>query len=116
MEFKTTTNTATHTENKTSGGIENVAKSARTLLRSLSGLSTTSLKMIERELAVAISVSEQIRDGLVTPLALESTRKKEVVNQFRADAHRAVDMAIDAGGLVLNIGLDFLDKFAEPNR
>ena len=117
MEFKITPSATANTETQAQNvGLEDVAQSVRGLLRSTRNLGTSSLEVVERELAMAISISEQIRDGLVTPQALERSRKQGLISQFRNDAHRTVDLAIDAGGLVFNTALDFLEKFADTRR
>ncbi|GEM_PF-2935997 len=117
MEFKITPTATANTETQSDNvGLEDVARSVRGLLRSTRNLGTASLEVVEREIAMAISISEQIRDGLISPQALERSRKQAMIGQFRNDAHRTVDLAIDAGGLVVSTALDFLEKFADSRR
>jgi hypothetical protein len=116
MEFKVTPDVVANPEPQVNVGLEDVTRSIRALLRTTRNLGTASLEVVERELAMAISVSEQIRDGLVTPQALERSRKQGVISQFRNDAHRTVDLAIDAGSLVFQSALDFLEKYTDTRR
>jgi hypothetical protein len=116
MEFKVTPDAAANPEPQANVGLEDVTRSARALLRTTRNLGTASLEVVERELAMAISISEQIRDELVTPQALERSRKQGMISQFRNDAHRTGDLAIDAGALVFDSALDFLEKFADTRR
>ena len=116
MDFKVTPNTTSNPEPQVNVGLEDVTRSMRALLRTTRNLGAASLDVIERELAMAISISEKIRDELVTPQALERSRKQGTVTQFRSDAHRTVDLAFDAGALVFTSALDFLEKFADTRR
>jgi hypothetical protein len=97
-------------------GLEDVTRSVRALLRSTRNLGTASLEVLERELAMAISISEGIRDDIVSREALERVRSEGVMAKFRLDSHRVVDLALDAGSLAVNSGLEFLENFADRRR
>lgn len=97
-------------------GLEDVVRSVRALLRTSRNLGTASIEVLERELAMAITISERIRDDIVSPETLERTRKQGLTARFRKDAHDVVDLLADAGGIAFNGALDFLEGFADTRR
>jgi hypothetical protein len=99
-----------------STGLEDVTRSLRALLRTTRGLGVATTEVVERELAMAISISEQLRDKVVSPEALREARHHGLIASFRNDAHHAVDLAADAGGVLFNSVLGFLENFADQRR
>jgi hypothetical protein len=97
-------------------GLEDLTRSVRALLRSGRSLSTSTLEVAERELAMAIGISESIRDDIVTRESLQRARHKGVMASFRNDGHRMVDLIMDVGSIAVNSGLDFLENFADQHR
>ncbi len=97
-------------------GLEDVTRSLRALLRTTRGLGVATTEVIERELAMAIRISEQMRDKVVSPEALREARRHGLIASFRSDAHHAVDLAADAGGVLFNSLLGFLENFADQRR
>ncbi len=104
--------------NTTAGavGLEDVTRSVRALLRSGRSLGTSTLEVAERELAMAISISESIRDDIVTREALERARHQGVMARLRQDGHSVVDLVMDASTIAVYGGLDFLENFADRRR
>ena len=56
---------------------------------------------LERELDMAVRLSEQIRDSVISPAALAEARENEFSAQMRADAHRLVDLVADFSGVAV---------------
>jgi hypothetical protein len=97
-------------------GLEDVTRSIRGLLRMARRLGESTADVAERELAMAIRISEQIRDNIISEKALERARNERLSAQLRQDARRVVDLVADAGSLVFVSMLDFLENFADEDR
>jgi hypothetical protein len=97
-------------------GLEDVTRAVRGLLRTSRDLGESTFDVAERELAMAIQVSAQIRDSTLSEKALERARTEGVTARLRQDAHQAVDIAADLGSILYTSGLDFLERFADDRR
>jgi len=97
-------------------GLEDVTRAVRGLLRTSRDLGESTFDVAERELAMAIQVSAQIRDSTLSEKALERARTEGVTARLRQDAHQAVDITADLGSILYTSGLDFLERFADDRR
>jgi len=97
-------------------GLEDVTRSIRAVMRASRAVGEASADVLERELAMAISISEQIRDNVFSEKMLEEARTEGLPARLRSDAHRALDLAADAGAIVYNSALAFLENFADERR
>jgi hypothetical protein len=97
-------------------GLEDVTRSVRALARTARHLGEATADVAERELAMAISISEQIRDGIFSDEALKKSRGTGVMVNLRQDAHRALDLVADVGTIAVNSALDFLERFTDQPR
>ena len=61
---------------------------------------------------MAISISEQIRDNVISDKMLEKARTDGLPARLRTDAHRTVDLIADIGSILYNSALTFLEKYA----
>ncbi len=110
---------STHAEsvvNEQPTGLEDVVRSVRAVVRASRAVGEASADVLERELAMAISISEQIRDNVFSEKMLEEARAEGLPARLRSDAHRALDLAADAGAIVYNSALTFLENFADERR
>ncbi|VAW95834.1 hypothetical protein MNBD_GAMMA20-2213 [hydrothermal vent metagenome] len=110
---------STHTEsvvNEQPTGLEDVVRSVRAVVRASRAVGEASADVLERELAMAISISEQIRDNVFSEKMLQEARTEGLPARLRSDAHRALDLAADAGAIVYNSALAFLENFADERR
>ena len=89
-------------------GLEDVIRAVRDLARRTRGLAEDVVGVAERELAVALTAAEQMRDAVTSPEALEEARKQQLLARLRADAHRAIDLGMDfvATGYVFTVKMD----------
>ena len=69
-----------------------------------------------RELAMALTVAESLRDRLVSPKALEESRAHPLMARLRVDAHRAVDLGMDAISTGYVFGVGFVESFVDQPR
>jgi hypothetical protein len=99
--------------NAASDSAREVSRSLSALVRSSRNLAETSASVIERELAMVIKVSEQLRDELFAADTLARARKEPIPARFRADAHRAVDIAADLGSVMWVTGFRFAEAIAD---
>ncbi len=97
-------------------GLEDVTRSIRAVMRASRAVGEASADVLERELAMAISISEQIRDNVFSEKMLKEARTEGLPARLRSDAHRALDLAADAGAIVYNSALAFLENFADERR
>ncbi len=110
---------STHTEsvvNEQPTGLEDVVRSVRAVVRASRAVGEASADVLERELAMALSISEQIRDNVFSEEMLQEARTEGLPARLRSDAHRALDLAADAGAIVYNSALAFLENFADERR
>ena len=97
-------------------GLEDVTRSVRAVLRATRSVGEASADVLERELAMAINISEQIRDNVVSEKMLKEARTEGLPARLREDAHRALDLVADTGAIFYNSALAFLEKFADERR
>ncbi len=110
---------STHAEsvvNEQPTGLEDVVRSVRAVVRASRAVGEASADVLERELAMAIGISEQIRDSVFSEKMLEEARTEGLPARLRSDAHRVLDLAADAGAIVYNSALTFLENFADERR
>lgn len=106
--------TAVFEENRT--GLEDVVRSVRALARSTRTIAEATGHVAERELAMAISISEQLRDSVMSAQTLERARKEELPAKLRQDAHRVVDLFADLGAVAFVTGVRFVEAFVDEPR
>jgi hypothetical protein len=80
-----------------------LAKHARELVEQTGGV-------IERELAMVLTTTEDVRDRVMSKEALEKARQQTLLNSLRQDAHRAVNLAFDAAATVYVFGVDIVER------
>lgn len=97
-------------------GIEDVFRSVRVLARQTRGLAESAASVAERELAMAISIAEQLRDSVISPETLERARREELPARLRQDAHRTLDLVADAASVAYVTVLGFAESFIDDPR
>ena len=97
-------------------GLEDVLRSARQLARETRGLAESTAGVLERELAMALTVAESLRDRLISPEALKESRAHPLMSRLRTDAHRAVDLSMDALATSYVFGVDLVENFVDRPR
>jgi len=97
-------------------GLEDVIRSVRVLARQARGLAESAGGVAERELAMALTVAEQLRDRVVSHEALEQARSHELIGRLRHDVHRAVELAFDGGAAIYVFGTDLVEGFLDRPR
>ena len=68
-------------------GLEDVTRSVRAVLRATRSVGEASADVLERELAMAINISEQIRDNVVSEKMLKEARTVGLPARLREDRH-----------------------------
>lgn len=97
-------------------GLEDVVRSVRALARQARGLAEGVAGVAERELAMALSVAEQLRDKVLAKEALDESRSMELISRLRLDAHRAVDLAMDTAATAYVFGVQLVEAFVDKPR
>ena len=97
-------------------GLEDVTRSLRTLVRSSRDVASDAIDIAERELAMAIQISEQIRDQSISAEALKNARQNKIVANLRDDAHRVIDLVADVSSLAVTSTLDFVQLVVDERR
>ena len=97
-------------------GLEDVLRAARQLARETRGLAESTAGVLERELAMALTVAESLRDKLVSPQALEQSRAHPLMSRLRSDAHRAVELGMDALATSYVFSVDLVENFVDRPR
>lgn len=89
-----------------------VVSSLRRVTRISQQLMLGANEVLERELAMAVSISEGIRDRTITDVALSEARTGRLHARLREDAHRIVDLAADISGVATGSAVSFISQFA----
>lgn len=97
-------------------GVEDVMRSLRELVRGVRELAGDATQVAQREVAMAVKISEQIRDSVISAEALKRVRNERVLADFRRDAHKMVDLAVDVSGVALQSVADFIENFTDQSR
>ena len=66
-------------------GLEDVTRSVRAVVRATRTVGEASADVLERELAMAISISEQIRDNVISEKMLKKTRTDGLPARLRTE-------------------------------
>src|SRR5215813_10029581 len=97
-------------------GLEDVTRSLRKLVRSSRDVAGDAIDIAERELAMAIRISEQIRDGSISPDALKNARQNKLAANLRQDAHRVIDLVADVGTVAVTSTINFFQLLVDERR
>jgi hypothetical protein len=97
-------------------GVEDVTRAVRQVARSSRDLVTDVGETLERELAMAVSISERLRDETVSPHTLSEARSLRVQSGVRDSAHRVVDLIADAVGVASLTIARFGERMADEAR
>jgi hypothetical protein len=97
-------------------GLEDVVRSVRALARTTRDLGEASAEILERELAMAIKISEQIRNDVISAETLEEARKQSLASKVRKDAHDALNLMADAWDVLFLMGSRFIENFIDQPR
>lgn len=90
-------------------GVDDVARTMGSLIQSSVHLAETTADVMERELALAIRLSQRVRDQVLSEELLATARKQPIPARFRQDAHDIVDLVADIGAVVFQASLNFVD-------
>jgi hypothetical protein len=96
--------------------IDDMLKALRSVGRSGGTVVNASGNALERELDMAIRLSEEIRDSVINPATLAEARQQRFHEQLRADAHRLIDIIADFGGVAALQMVRFADGFLGSRR
>lgn len=97
-------------------GLEDVLRAVRNLARQSRGLAEDAAGVLERELAMGLSVAEALRDKVISAKALEQARAHPLLSRVRSDAHRAVDLSMDALSTGYVFGVDLVESVIDRPR
>ncbi len=97
-------------------GLEDVIVAVRNLARQSRGLAEDAAGVLERELAMALTVAETLRDKVVSAKALEQARAHPLLARVRTDAHRAVDLGMDALSTSYVFGIELVETAIDRPR
>lgn len=108
--------TTTETTRNQASGLEDVTRAVRTLARSSRDLLTDAGGVLERELAMAVAVSERLRNEAVSEELLRDARSVRVQAGLRDSAHRVVDLVADAVGVATVTAVRFGEGMVDQPR
>jgi hypothetical protein len=94
------------------GTFDDVSRSLKAVIRSSRNLGENSIDFVARELAMAVRLSEQVRDEIFSAELLAESRQSSVPASFRGSAHRAVDVVADLGSIGYVLALRVADSLA----
>ncbi len=94
-------------------GQVDVFSSLKALTDSVQRVGIASIEIAERELSMAINISEQLRDGVFSEKALAEARSQKIPGRIRKDAHDVVDLLADVGTVLTINSVSFLEEFSE---
>lgn len=94
------------------GTFDDVSRSLKAVIRSSRNLGENSIDFVAREVAMAVRLSEQVRDEIFSAGLLDESRKSPVPASFRGSAHRAVDVVADIGSIGWVLAMRVADSIA----
>jgi hypothetical protein len=97
-------------------GLEDVIRSVRILTRNTRQLGESTASVLERELAMAISISEHLRDGTFSKETLKKARNEPLPAALRRDVHRSVDLVADMASVAYTILIGLVEAFVDQPR
>lgn len=97
-------------------GLADLTRSVRVLARSSRDLVADAGGVLERELAMAVEVSQRLRDETVSEELLREGREVRVLSGLRASAHSVVDLAADAVGVATVSAVRFGEAMVDQPR
>ena len=97
-------------------GLEDVTRALRVLTRNGRDLVTDVGEVLEREVAMAVSISERLRDESVSKELLKDARAGKLQGGFRDSSHRIVDLVADAMGVATVSTVRFGERIADQPR
>lgn len=97
-------------------GLADLTRSVRVLARSSRDLIADAGGVLERELAMAVEVSERLRDETVSEELLREGREVRVLSGLRRSAHSVVDLAADAVGVATVSAVRFGEAMVDQPR
>lgn len=100
----------------TAAGLEDVTRALRDLTRSGRDLLVDGGQVLERELSMAISISERVRSETLADSMLEEARGAPLNQRLRDDAHRVVDVVADVSGVAVLSAVRFFERFVDEPR
>lgn len=93
-----------------------VTDSLKVLARNSRDLLTDVGNVLERELAMAVSLSERLRDESVSAKILAEARAGKLQAGLRDSSHRIVDLVADAVGVAAVSAVRFGDQLVDQPR
>ncbi len=98
------------------GSFDDVSRSLKAVIRSSRNLGENTLDFVARELAMAVKLSEQLRDEAISADLIAEARANPVAASFRESAHRAVDVAADLGSVGYVLVLRAVNTFTGEGK
>jgi hypothetical protein len=80
-------------------GLDDLLKSLETVTKGGGRLAVSGGNLIEREIRMAVGLSDQIRDSVFSSEALDEVRAQPLYGRLRSDGYRVVDLLADVGGI-----------------
>ena len=96
--------------------LEDIVRSLRALARTTRGLAEDSANVLERELAMAINISERLRDSVLSQETLNEARELDLPKRLRRDAHQAIDLAADVASVGFLVAVRFVEEFVDERH
>lgn len=97
-------------------GLEDLTRAVRALAHSSRDLLTDAGGVLERELAMAVAVSERLRDEAVSEELLRDARSVRVQAGLRDSAHHVIDLVADAVGVATVTAVRFGEAMVDQPR
>lgn len=97
-------------------GMDELSRSLGVLALSARNLGLSTADMLEREMAMAIAISNQVRYAAISEQMLRRVREEGLPAKLRRDAHEIVDLVADIGFSVAVSVDDLLRGFVLSQR
>jgi DNA-directed RNA polymerase subunit K/omega len=101
---------------KDEAGLDDVMRSVRVLARRARQLVEDAGEVAEREVAMVLTATEEVRDRVISKEALGKARQQTPLRGLRQDTQRAVDLAFDAAAMVYVFGVEIVERVLERRR
>jgi hypothetical protein len=109
-------NVMTEQQRKDAAGLADIMHSVGVLARHAREFVEKAGGVVQSELATVLTITEDVRDRMVSKEALQRAREQPLLRDLRKDAHRGVDIAFDAAATVYVFGVEIVERILERPR
>jgi hypothetical protein len=103
-------------QDPTGDGLADVLRAVRVLAGQSRQVVSDAGEVLDREVDMAISIAERLRDETLSPEILTEARTGRLTSAIRGNAHRIIDLMADTGGAATVVAVRFVERITDEPR